>query len=179
MSCRSRRAFVATSLAAASALVLGASGVDAQTTTPGRPTRPSGGGFSPFRGPGVKGTSFEAASLEQPGCPLHLAIEGLRRTERGVTISLRLSNLVEGAITRHVVGAWVLVPDGTVRGYQKLERARPIDEAVSSVVDLTIRNVNVMPNDVLVLAVQEARGEQIWRRDVKELEKEVRDAILR
>ena len=153
--------------------------LDAQVT-PRRPTpRPIGGGASPFRGPGVKGTSFEAASLDQPGCPLHLSIEGLRRTERGVTVTVRLSNLVDGAITRQVVGAWVLVHDGTVRGYQQLETDRPLTESGSRVTDLHIRTVDVMPNDVIVLAVQEARGETTWRRNLKELQDEVRSSILR
>jgi hypothetical protein len=150
----------------------------AQTVPPPRSDRPSGGGYSPFRGPGIKGTSFEAATLEQPGCPLHLTIEALRRTERGVTLSLRLSNLVDGAITRQVLGAWVLVPDGTVRGYQKLETDWPLDEAISRVFDLNIRTVSVMPNDIIIVAVQEARGPTTWRRDVNELQKEVRTAIF-
>jgi hypothetical protein len=145
----------------------------------GRPGPPTSGGFSPFRGPGVKGTSFEAASLEQPGCPLHLTIEALRRTEGGVTLSLRLSNLVEGPITRQIVGAWVLVPDGTVRGYQKLETDRTLQESALRVVDLYIRTVPVLPNDVIVVAIQEARGQTTWRRDVKDLQEEVRTAILK
>jgi hypothetical protein len=148
-------------------------------TAPGRPTRPSGGGMSPFRGPGVKGTSFEAASLDQPGCPIHLSIEALRRTERGVTVTIRLANLVDGSISRQVVGAWILVPDGTVRGYQKLESDRPLIESASRVTDLIIRTVSVMPNDIIVIAVEEARGEQPWRRDTKELQQEVRSAIAR
>ncbi|HTM34023.1 MAG TPA: hypothetical protein VL263_22080 [Vicinamibacterales bacterium] len=151
---------------------------DAQTA-PGRPTLPSGGGISPFRGPGVRGTSFEAASLDQPGCPIHLSIEALRRTERGVTVTIRLANLVDGSITRQVVGAWVLVPDGTIRGYQKLESDRLLIESASRVTDLIIRTVSVMPNDIIVLAVEEARGEQPWRRDTKELQQEVRSAIAR
>ena len=146
---------------------------------PGSPTRPSGGGASPFRGPGVKGTSFEVASLDQPGCPIHLSIEALRRTERGVTVTIRLANLVDGSISRHVVGAWVLVPDGTIRGYQKLESDRLLIESASRVTDLIIRTVSVMPNDIIVLAVEEARGQQPWRRDPKELQQEVRSAIAR
>ncbi len=90
-------------------------------TAPGRPTRPSGGGMSPFRGPGVLGTSFEAASLDQPGCPIHLSIEALRRTERGVTVTIRLANLVDGSISRQVVGAWV---SGTGRNDPRLSEAR-------------------------------------------------------
>jgi hypothetical protein len=92
---------------------------------------------------------------------------------------LRLSNLVEGPITRQIVGAWVLVPDGTVRGYQKLETDRTLQESASRVVDLDIRTVPVLPNDVIVVAIQEARGETTWRRDVKDLQEEVRTAILK
>lgn len=171
------RTFVS-SWALAAILLAVPGGVLAQTP-PGRPTRPGGGGYTPFRGPGVRGTSFEAASLEQPGCPIHLAIEAIQRGERGVTVSVRLSNLVDGAITRQVLGAWVLVADGTVRGYQKLETDRRLEESDSRVMDLRIRTVSVMPNDVIILAVQEAHGERAWRRDVKELQDEVRHAILR
>jgi hypothetical protein len=152
-------------------------GLDAQVATPRAPTPRPSGGASPFRGPGVKGTSFEAASLEQPGCPIHLSIEALRRTERGVTLTIRLSNLVDGAINRQVVGLWVLVADGTVRGYQKLESDRPLNEAAFRVTDVRIRTVTVMPNDIIVLAVEEARGEITWRRDENELQREVRRAI--
>ena len=150
-----------------------------QVPSPRAPLPRPSGGASPFRGPGVKGTSFDAASLEQPGCPIHLSIEALRRTERGVTLTIRLSNLVDGSITRQVVGAWVLVADGTLRGYQKLESDRPLLEAASRVTDMRLRTVNVMPNDIIILAVHEARSNDgIWRRDQAELQEEVRRTLL-
>ena len=152
--------------------------LSAQLPTPRASSPRPSGGASPFRGPGVKGTSVEAASLDQPGCPIHLSIEALRRTELGVTLTIRLSNLVDGAITRQVLGAWVLVSDGTVRGYQKLESDRPLHEAASRVMDMRIRTVTVMPNDIIVVAVQEARGETTWRRDQTDLESEVRTALV-
>ena len=98
---------------------------------------------------------------------------------RGVTLTIRLSNLVDGSITRQVVGAWVLVADGTLRGYQKLESDRPLLEAASRVTDMRLRTVNVMPNDIIILAVQEARSNDgIWRRDQAELQEEVRRTLL-
>jgi hypothetical protein len=152
--------------------------LSAQAPAPREPTARPSGGASPFRGPGVKGTSFQAASLEQPGCPIHVSIDALRRTEHGVTLTVRISNLVDGPITRQVVGLWVLVSDGTVRGYQRLESDRPLNEAESRVTDLRIRTVDVMPNDLIVVAVEEARGDTAWRREQLELEMEIRRALV-
>jgi hypothetical protein len=129
---------------------------------------------------GFAGTSFDAASLEQAGCPLVVRVIRLNRSERGVTLSLELNNLGETPVTRQVIGAWVLVPDGTVRGYQRLVGERAIEPTTYRAVDLTVRTT-VFPDDVIIVAVQEVagRGEPPWRRDVKELEREVRRAVLR
>lgn len=148
--------------------------------TPPAPRRPSGGD-SPFRLKGFAGTSFEAASLEQPGCPLSVRVVRLNRGERGVTLSLELNNLGDTPVTRQVIGAWVLVPDGTVRGYQRFVGERGIEPAEYRTVDLIVRTTPVLPDDVIVVAVQEAIGdaERPWRREVKELEREVKRAVQR
>lgn len=143
------------------------------------PRRPSGGD-SPFRLKGFAGTSFEAASLEQPGCPLAVQVVRLNRGERGVTLSLELNNLGDEPVARQVVGAWVIVPDGTVRGYQRFVGEREIAPATFRAVDVTIRTTTVFPDDVIIVAVQEAVGGEAlrWRRDVKDLEREVRSVVL-
>ncbi|MGE0461997.1 MAG: hypothetical protein AB7Q16_11570 [Vicinamibacterales bacterium] len=148
--------------------------------TPPAPRRPSGGD-SPFRLKGFAGTSFEAASLEQPGCPLAVRVVRLNRSERGVTLSLELNNLGDTPVRRQVIGAWVLVPDGTVRGYQRFVGERGIEPAEYRTVDLIVRTTPVLPDDVIVVAVQEAIGdaERPWRREVKELEREVKRAVQR
>jgi len=147
--------------------------------TPPAPRRPSGGD-SPFRLKGFAGTSFEAATLEQPGCPLAVRVVRLDRGERGMTLSLQVNNLGDMRVTRQVIGAWVLVSDGTVRGYQRFVGERAIEPAQYRMVDVIVRTTTVYPNDVIVVAVQEAvtGQEPSWRRDVKELEREVRRAVL-
>lgn len=145
---------------------------------PRTPTTRGRGGDSPFRLRGFAGTSFEAAAFEQPGCPVALSITRLSRSERGVTVSLDLSNLAEDTVSRTTVGVWVIVPDGTVRGYQRYVFERPVEPADHRAVDVIIRTTNVFPEDKIIVAVQEAAGEGApWRRVVKELEAEIRRAI--
>lgn len=148
--------------------------------TPPPPRLPSGG-FSPFRQKGFAGTSFGAAALEQPGCPLAVQVTALNRGDRGVTVTLQLNNLGEATVNRQVVGAWVLVPDGTIRGYQRWIGERAIEPTEYRAFDLILRTTTVMPDDLVVVAVQEATGAEAkpWRRDVKDLEREVREAITR
>jgi hypothetical protein len=148
--------------------------------TPRPPRLPSGGGVSPFRQKGFAGSSFGAAALDQSGCPLTVAVRGLRRSERGVIVSMELSNLSESTVSRQVVGAWVVVPDGTIRGHQSWTGMRGIEPARHRAVDLSIR-ATVMPDDVIVLAVREAagRGTATWHRDAKDLEREIREAVTR
>jgi hypothetical protein len=135
------------------------------------------GADSPFRSPGTRGVSFDVAALDQPGCPVHLTIEGLQRTGSGLTVAVRLSNLVDGAMTRQVLGAWVIAPDGTMRGYQGVTTERPLVDSETRVLDLRIRTVPVSPNDTVVVAVQEAVGDATWRRDVQDLRQQVRLAL--
>jgi hypothetical protein len=137
----------------------------------------SQGTGSPFRDPAFRGTSYDLAALDQPGCPVHLHVEGLQRAGNGLTISVRLSNLGDGDINRQVIGAWVLAPDGTVRGYQRFTVNRLLVESATGIRDLRIRTAPVSPSDVIVLAVQEAGGETPWWRDVDELKQQVRLAL--
>jgi hypothetical protein len=175
---RIRRTGLALALLLGQLVVAAAQAPPTPRPTP-TPRRPSGGD-SPFRLKGFAGTSFEAAALEQPGCPLVVRVVRLNRGERGVTLSLQLNNLGETPVTRQVIGAWVLVPDGTVRGYQRLVGEREIEPATYRAMDLTVRTTTVFPDDVIIVAVQEAVGGEarLWRRDVKELEREVRSAVL-
>ena len=63
---------------------------------------------------------MEASTLEQPDSPLGVTIAKLDRDDRGLTLTLEVRNLTMGPSTRQVLGAWVIAPDGTVRGYQRL-----------------------------------------------------------
>jgi hypothetical protein len=148
--------------------------------TPRPPRLPSGGGVSPFRQKGFAGSSFGAAALDQSGCPLTVAVTGLRRSERGVIVSMELSNLSESTVSRQVVGAWVVVPDGTIRGHQSWTGTRGIEPAQHRAVELNM-GATVMPDDVIVLAIQEAHSGEgaTWRVGVADLEREVRGAVAR
>lgn len=145
--------------------------------TPPPPRLPSGG-FSPFRQKGFAGTSYGAAALEQPGCPLAVRVTALHHSERGVTLSMEVSNLGATTSSRQVLGAWVLVHDGTIRAYQVWVGERNIEPTRHRSVDLHIRGT-VMPDDVIIMAVQETTGGGAapWRRDPKDLEREIHEAI--
>jgi hypothetical protein len=90
---------------------------------------------------------------------------------------MQMSNLGESSLGRQVLGAWVLVPDGTIRGYQQWIGERDIEPASYRSVDVNIR-LTVMPDDVIMMAVQEATGGGgAWRRDPKDLERDIRVVI--
>lgn len=146
---------------------------------PPKPAAPSGA-FSPFRQKGFAGTTFGAAALEQPGCPLAIRVTALKRSERGVTLSMQLSNLGDASLGRQVLGAWVLAPDGTIRGSQEWVGERNIGPTRHRGVDLNVRST-VMPDDVIIVAVREAagRGTATWRRDANDLERSIREAVTK
>lgn len=145
---------------------------------PPRPSGPSGGGYTPFRDRAFAGKPFSAATFEQPGCPLEVKIEHVEREPRGVAVSMRLSNVAGGSLSRQVLGAWVLSADGTVRGYEKLVATRAIAELDSRRIELVIRTIPVLRNDVIIVAVQEVAGSEAWRMDVKTLEQQIRAAMV-
>ena len=45
--------------------------------------------------------------------------------------------------------------------------------------DLVIRTTTVLPEDLIVVAVQEVFGADPWRQDLKSIEKEVRASVVR
>ena len=153
----------------------------AQTPRP-EPTRPQPhtGGFTPFRDRGFAGTTVEAATLEQPDSPLGVTIAKLDRDDRGLTLTLQVRNLTMGPSTRQVFGAWVIAPDGTIRGYQRMEASREIAAGDSRTLELTVRQstTNVRQGDQTIVAVQESAGARAWRQDQASLQKAVRAAVL-
>lgn len=173
----------AAALALASAALVPPALAAGQVTRPA-PSSPGGrpdGGFTPFRYRGFAGTDFQAAALEQPDCPLTLAVRGVTREPSGVLLSIRLSNRGDGRTDRQVIGAWVVAGDGTVRGYQRHETGRAIAAGASRSFDVTLRAATtaVMPGDIVVVAVQETAGARPWRRDAKALEQDARGVVLR
>lgn len=156
--------------------------VAAQAPIPAPPPgTPHSGGFTPFRDRGFGGTSMDATTLEQPDSPLRLGIYRTDRDERGLTLSLRLENLTDGPSSRQVLGAWVLAPDGTVRGYQRYEGKRAIAAGATRTIEFTVRQstTSIVPGDLTVVAVQESAGAFAWRQDPASLQKAVRAAVLR
>ncbi len=135
---------------------------------------PQAGGF---RGKGPADAAFEARSLEQEDAPVTVAVAGVGRDERGVTISLTLTNPGDAAVTRHVVGVWVLSPDATVRGVQELKQPKALAAGESRTVDVVLRLIPVQAGDILVAAVQEAVAGTAWRREKKELEADIKRVV--
>lgn len=164
------------------ALVAGAVLAAAQAPVPTPPPgSPHSGGVTPFRDGGFGGTSIEATTLEQPDSPIRLTLGRADRNERGLTLSVRLENLTAGPSTRQVLGAWVIAPDGTVRGYQRYEHKRAIAAGETRSVEFTIRHstTNTVPGDLTIVAVQESAGDQAWRQDQASLQKVARAAVVR
>ena len=165
-------------------VMFGVAAIAAGQVTVPNPTSSNGrpdGAFTPFRYRGFAGSDFQAAALEQPDCPLELAVQRVAREPSGVLLSIRLNNPTEGRTERQVVGAWGVAKDGTIRAYQRHETRRAIAAGDSRSFDVTLRaaTTTVMPGDFVVLAVQESAGARPWRRDTKSLEQEARGVVLR
>lgn len=114
-----------------------------------------------------------ARALEQTDCPLTLEPLDLVHDDRGSTVKVRVLNEGRAEVTRFALGAWVLMPDGTVRGFQKFDQKQAIAAGADRQVSLTLRTVRVAPTDAVVLAVLETSGDA-WKGDVKALEAEAR-----
>lgn len=136
------------------------------------------GGTSPFGSRAVAGAEFAARSIQQDGCPLEVAVTGTGRDERGVTLSLRLTNAADAPVSRHVIGVWVIAADGTVRGSQQAKGSVALAAGESRSTDIVLRMIAVQKGDTIVAAVQEAAGATVWRKDQKTLQDEVRTAVV-
>jgi hypothetical protein len=145
------------------------------------PGSPHSGGFSPFRDRAFGGTVTDATTIDQPESPLRVTIARSDRDERGLILSLDLENVGDGASTRQVLVAWVIAPDGTVRGSQKLESKRALAAGDKRSVDFVIRSstTNMLPGDIAVVAAQESAGTPPWRGDTAALQKLARTAVQR
>ena len=119
-----------------------------------------------------------ARALDQVECPLTLETLDLRHDDRGSTLKLRVLNEGAAEVTRYAVNAWVLLPDGTVRGAQRFDQRQALAPGGSREVSLTIRTARVAPTDTVVVAVLETQGDA-WKGDVKALEAEARALLKR
>lgn len=137
--------------------------------------------FSPFRDPGFAGIAINAAALEQEDCPLGVSIVRVAREDPTTTsVSVRLANISGATLTHYAIGTWVVVPDGTVRGFQRYQSGRRIANGASRTIDLIVRTVAVRPGDTIVVAAQEALGGlEAWRRDAQTIESDVRSIVVR
>ena len=135
------------------------------------------GGFTPFRGPGLRETTVGAMALVQADCPLQLDVTTVRRSDRGVIVGLRIGNSSDGAIERHLLRAWVVAVDGTIRGRQQVPGRRTIDAGEIAPVEFTFRNAPVQTSDVIVVAVEDADGSRPWHRESKLLDGDLKEAL--
>lgn len=119
-----------------------------------------------------------ARALDQADCPLTLEPLDLIHDDRGSTLKLRVLNEGSAEVTRYAVNAWVLFPDGTVRGAQKFDQRQAVAAGANREVSLTIRTIRVAPTDTVVVAVLETQGD-VWKGDAKALEAEARALLKR
>ncbi len=131
-----------------------------------------------FRGKDPGGAEFAARTLEQEGCPLTVAVASTGRDERGVTLTLRVTNTEDEPVSRYTIGVWVLAADGTVRGSQQAKQSKPLAAGETKSLDVTLRLISVQSGDTIVAAVQEAAGATPWRKDTKTLQDEIRATVL-
>jgi hypothetical protein len=124
------------------------------------------------------GQDTVARTLDQPDCPLTLETRDLVHDDRGSTLKVRVLNEGSADVTRYAVNAWVLLPDGTVRGAQKFDQRQAVAAGANREVNLTIRTIRVAPTDTVVVAVLETQGDA-WKADVKALEAEARALLKR
>lgn len=143
----------------------------------GRPATASAGGRGAQPQPGRRTTGDSTAiALEQTDCPLTLSPIDLVHDERGSTIRLRVLNEGAAEVTRYSVSAWVVMPDGTVKGSQKFDQKQAVAKDAEKQVSLVIRTIRVAPTDTVILAVVETQGDA-WKGDAKALETEARASV--
>ena len=117
-----------------------------------------------------------ARALEQADCPVTLETLDLAHDDRGSTLKLRVLNEGSAEVTRYTVNAWVVLPDGTLRGAQKFDQRQAIAAGANREVSLTIRTIRVAPTDTVVVGVLETQGDA-WKGDAKALETEARALV--
>lgn len=147
----------------------------AQTERPARtPAQPKGDPDARL----TRRTSGDAIAiaLEQVDCPLTLSPVGLAHDERGSTLKLRVLNEGAADVTRYRVSAWVVQPDGTLKGAQTFDQKQAIAAGAERDVTIIIRTMRVATTDAVVVAVVETQGDA-WKGDAKALETEARAAV--
>ena len=130
-----------------------------------------------FRGKDPGGAEFAARTLDQEGCPLKVAVASTGRDERGVTLTLRVTNTEDAAVSRYTIGVWVLGADGTLRGLQQAKQSKSLGAGEARSLDVALRLIAVQSGDTIVAAVQEATGATPWRKDTKTLQDEIRATL--
>jgi hypothetical protein len=117
-----------------------------------------------------------ALALEQPGCPVALQVLAMTHDEQGSTVKIRVDNHGRDPVTRFSITAWVLMPDGTLRGTQQFDRRQTLEVGEPRTQDLHIRTVRVSPADTVVAAVVETHGDA-WKGDAAALMAEAKAVI--
>lgn len=119
-----------------------------------------------------------ALALEQTDCPLTVSPMDLAHDERGSTLKLRVLNEGSAAVSKYTVQAWVVMPDGTLKGSQRFDQKQAITDGAERQVSIVIRTIRVAPTDTVVVAVVETQGD-VWKGDAKALEAEARAAVAK
>ena len=145
---------------------------------PPAPGAPHTGGFSPFRAGDFAGAEFGAVAIVQEDCPVEVAVASAGRDDRGVTLTVKVTNVGEGAAPRHTLAVWAFSPDGTLRGAQQQRQSKALAAGETRHLDLALRTMPVKAGDRLVVAVQDVTGDDPWTKDLKTLEAEVRKALF-
>lgn len=158
-------------------LVLGLGPGTLAIAGPGAPARGSGHHTDDSDAQPARRTTGDsiAVALEQSDCPLTLSPVDLVHDERGSTVRVRVLNEGSADVTRYTVSAWVVLPDGTVKGVQRFDQKQAIAEDAERQISLVIRTIRVAPTDTVILAVLDTQGDA-WKGDAKALETEARAA---
>ena len=136
------------------------------------------GGLTPFRNSSLGKGEFEGFALNQDECPLrvedmHISQDGMR-----LTVELQLANAAEAVMEERVIRAWVVAPDGTIRGRQDVPSRGTMAAGATETVRFTLRAIAPLRSDAIIVAVQRATaGRRECRRDAAELDEDVKTAV--
>jgi hypothetical protein len=144
------------------------------------PTGPHSAGFSPFRVKTFAGSGeFDVVSLIQEDCPVVATVTAADRDDRGAMLTVELTNTGTDVAMQQTLALWVFGPDGTLRGRQQQRQSKALAVKESRHVDLSLRTVPIKIGDRVVVAVQDVTGKAPWRIDLKTLDVQAREALVK
>jgi hypothetical protein len=139
------------------------------------------GGLTPFRDPQTgKRVDILTTALNVDETPLSILPQPLRRGgQGGYVVSYKVKNTGEASVESYIVSAWVVAPDGTLRGWQPSPTAAKLQAGKTRQFEYNVPFDAVSIGDTIVLAISEAaQAGGPWQRDLKELELEARRVVV-